>query len=62
MFSYALLVLRDSAVQVLVGWLSGNGPAAIDSMSDEELTKEITEHFRDLIVDVDIPAPKQIIR
>ncbi|KAH7699931.1 Protein HPO-15, partial [Aphelenchoides avenae] len=47
---------------VLVGWLSGNGPAAIDSMSDKELASQITEHFRDLIVSIDIPEPRQIIR
>jgi monoamine oxidase len=35
---------------VLVGWLSGNGPHSIDSLTDEELAKHITKHFREAMV------------
>lgn len=35
---------------VLVGWLSGDGPKNIDNLSDEELTKYVTRHFRESMV------------
>ncbi|KAI6190411.1 Spermine oxidase [Aphelenchoides bicaudatus] len=47
---------------VLVGWLSGEGPKNIDNLSDEELAKHITKHFRETVPDTNIPLPKQIIR
>lgn len=37
---------------VLVGWLSGQGPKRIDNLSDEELAKHVTKHFRETMVNI----------
>jgi hypothetical protein len=38
---------------VLVGWLSGDGPKSIDHLSDEELAIYVTRHFRESMVAFD---------
>ncbi|CAD5223207.1 unnamed protein product [Bursaphelenchus okinawaensis] len=47
---------------VLVGWLSGDGPKHIDWISDEELAQHITQHFKNSMSEVDVPEPKELIR
>uniref|UniRef100_A0A914W0J8 Amine oxidase domain-containing protein n=1 Tax=Plectus sambesii TaxID=2011161 RepID=A0A914W0J8_9BILA len=47
---------------VLLGWLSGPGPAAIDAMSDDKVSTTVTSLFRRMLKNSTIPAPTKIFR
>lgn len=42
--------ILDWKPNVLVAWLSGQGPKNIDKLSDDELAKYVTRHFRESMV------------
>uniref|UniRef100_A0A914WKA4 Amine oxidase domain-containing protein n=1 Tax=Plectus sambesii TaxID=2011161 RepID=A0A914WKA4_9BILA len=47
---------------VLLGWISGPGPAAIDAMSDDQVSSMVTSLFRRMLKNDTIPAPMEIYR
>ncbi|KAI6238892.1 Spermine oxidase [Aphelenchoides fujianensis] len=52
----------DWRPNVLVGWLSGDGPRAVDGLSDEQLAAEITAHFQAMNPHREMPAPRRLLR
>jgi spermine oxidase len=47
---------------VLMNWQSGQGPPAIDDLSDEELSDIVTHVLRRTFNNASLPAPRRIIR
>jgi spermine oxidase len=45
-----------------MGWIAGYGPEKVDKLSDEELSKILTQLFRDIYRNSSIPEPTAIIR
>uniref|UniRef100_A0A1I8AP15 Amino_oxidase domain-containing protein n=1 Tax=Steinernema glaseri TaxID=37863 RepID=A0A1I8AP15_9BILA len=50
------------ADNVLIAWVSGDGPSLIDSIPDYSLSRMITYHLRESLQNENIPAPNEIIR
>uniref|UniRef100_A0A914XTM9 Amine oxidase domain-containing protein n=1 Tax=Panagrolaimus superbus TaxID=310955 RepID=A0A914XTM9_9BILA len=50
------------APNLFMGWIAGHGPEKVDAISDEELSKIVTQLFRDIYRNESIPEPTAIIR
>ncbi|KAK0409005.1 hypothetical protein QR680_004288 [Steinernema hermaphroditum] len=50
------------ADNVLIAWVSGDGPELIDAVADTTLSKMITFHLRESLQNANIPAPNEIVR
>uniref|UniRef100_A0A914P9Z8 Amine oxidase domain-containing protein n=1 Tax=Panagrolaimus davidi TaxID=227884 RepID=A0A914P9Z8_9BILA len=50
------------APNIYMGWIAGDAPEKVDKLSDQELSKILTQLFRDIYRNYSIPEPSEILR
>uniref|UniRef100_A0AC35GFI3 Amine oxidase domain-containing protein n=1 Tax=Panagrolaimus sp. PS1159 TaxID=55785 RepID=A0AC35GFI3_9BILA len=50
------------APNIYMGWIAGDAPEKVDKLSDQELSKILTQLFRDIYRNYSIPEPSTILR